>query len=788
MAPSLKPLPEEAYPIEPWKVIERGLAPKNAGRLETIFALSNGCIGIRGAYAHGPPVRIRGTFVNGYYESWPIEYPEAAYGFATSGQTMVNVPDGTALQLHLGGSPLRLADAETVERTLDMESGILATDVAWETDAVRLHVQSRRLVSFSRRHLAAISWKVSVEGGPADLVLVSHMTNHQDMGPDPGLDAADPRQGKFIERRALMAGDHEADGNRAVMAYHTRVSGLALGCGMDHVIDTEAEVAVASELDADEARIRFAFRADPDTAFDLTKVMAYHISDEPGSADVTRQAHHTLDLAAEAGFDELAAEQAQYLAEVWDVADIRIDGSPQLQQAVRWNLFQLIQATERVEGTGVPAKGLTSNGYDGHYFWDMDMFFMPFLTYVRPANAPQLLRYRHSTLGAARRRAREMSQVGALFPWRTINGEEASAFFPAGTAQYHINAAVMYAVKRYVEVTGDEQLLVDIGAELVLATARLWLDLGFYGDDGAFHIFGVTGPDEYTAVVNDNTYTNLMAQMHLRYAADIVEWLAVNNPQQHDELAESVGLGDGEVEEWRTAADAMIVLYDEGKGINPQDAEFLDKEVWDFANTPAEDYPLLLHHHPLVLYRHQVLKQSDVVLAMVLRGDRFSPELKAQNFAYYQPLTTNDSSLSLPIQAIIAAEVGDMDAAMWCFERAAMADLGDAYGNAVDGVHLASCGALWMSLILGFGGMREYSDRLSFDPRLPEDWQRLEFSLIVRNTRIDVDLSRYEIGFRSHGDEEVDIRVRGADLQLRTGERVAVRFGPTAGAAGDSAV
>ena len=774
MAPSLQPLPETAYPIEAWKVIERELTPKNVGRLEAIFALSNGYLGIRGAYDQGPPVRSRGTFINGYYESWPILYPEAAYGFASSGQTMVSVPDGTMLQLHLGNLPLRLVDAATVERTLDMESGLLTTDTLWETDAGRLRVQSQRMASFERPHLAAISWKVSVEGTPVDLVLVSHMTNHQDKGPHPRLDASDPRQGKFIEQRALIAGDHEVDGPRVVMAYHTRVSGLALGCGMDHIVDTGAAVAVTSESDPDETRIQFAFRADPDTPFELTKLMAYHTSKDPVSPDVTRRVHDTLDNAAGTGFSQLAEEQREYLGEVWEVADIRIEGAPAMQQAVRWNLFQLIQATERVEGAGVPAKGLTSNGYDGHYFWDMDMFFMPFLTYIRPANAVELLRYRHSTLGAARRRAREMSQVGALFPWRTINGEEASAFFPAGTAQYHINAAVMYAVKRYVEVTGDEQLLVDIGAELVLATARLWLDLGFYGADGAFHIFGVTGPDEYTAVVNDNTYTNLMAQLHLRYAADVVDWLALNHPAQHVELAESIGLAVGEVEEWRRAADSMTVLFDEERQINPQDAEFLDKEVWDFDNTPPEDYPLLLHHHPLVLYRRQVLKQSDVVLAMVVRGDRFSQELKANNFAYYEPLTTNDSSLSLPIQAIIAAEVGEGEVAMWCFERAVMADLADAYGNTVDGVHLASCGALWMSLVLGFGGMREYGDTLSFDPRLPEDWQRLEFSLIVRGTRIEVDISRHEIGFLSHGDQELAVSVRGEEHQLAPGDRVAV--------------
>ena len=271
-------------------------------------------------------------------------------------------------------------------------------------------------------------------------------------------------------------------------------------------------------------------------------------------------------------------------------------------------------------------------------------------------------------------RAREMSQVGALYPWRTINGEEASAYYAAGTAQYHINAAVVFALRRYLEATGDVDFLAHEGAEILVETARLWADLGFYASNGSqtFHIHRVTGPDEYTTVVNDNTYTNVMARFNLRYAARTVRFLAGWNPDAFERLVRVTELDLGELDAWDAAADAMFIPFDEELGIHPQDASFLELEPWDWEGTPVDKYPLLLHFHPLVIYRHQVLKQADVVLATFLRREHFSPEQKRRNFDYYDPITTGDSSLSACVQAIVAAEVGYDELALDYFHRVAV--------------------------------------------------------------------------------------------------------------------
>jgi alpha,alpha-trehalose phosphorylase len=445
---------------------------------------------------------------------------------------------------------------------------------------------------------------------------------------------------------------------------------------------------------------------------------------------------------------------------------------------VRWNLFQLAQATWRAEGSGIPAKGLTASSYGGHYFWDTEVYLLPFLAYTRPRIARNLLRFRHSMLPRARERARELGQRGAIFPWRTINGQEASAFFQAGTAQYHINADIAYAIRRYVQVRGDPGFLAEVGAEMLVETARLWEDLGFYAEDGDFHIHGVTGPDEYTTVVDDNAYTNVMARLNLSFAAEAVRWLESERPEIHAALAAEIDLRPEEVTNWKRAAAAMHVPFDERRGIHPQDARFLDREPWDLDATPPEHFPLLLHYHPLDLYRHQVIKQADVVLAMFLVGEEFSADQKRANFAYYDRLTTGDSSLSAAVQSIVAAEVGEEAAALRYFRRALLMDLADVAGNASDGVHIAAAAGVWQALVFGFGGVRDIEGELDISPRLPQPWQLLEFSLRVRDRQLRIRLTHGSERYLLESGASLALVVRGERVVLEPGRAFALEGPP----------
>jgi alpha,alpha-trehalose phosphorylase len=483
----------------------------------------------------------------------------------------------------------------------------------------------------------------------------------------------------------------------------------------------------------------------------------------------------TLDRAVREGYDALAKVQKEFLDDFWPRADVVVEAEPRIQQAVRWNVFQILQASARAETTGIPAKGLTGQAYEGHYFWDTEVYVAPFLTYTTPRITRNLLRFRHSMLDNARDRAIELSEEGALFPWRTINGEEASSYYAAGTAQYHINADIAYAIKRYVDVRGDREILAEVGAEILVETARLWISLGFISPETErFHIHGVTGPDEYTTVVNDNTYTNLMARMNLRFAAEVIPWIKENRPEAYQHLVHETGLRIEEVDSWIQAADKMYIPYDEERGINPQDDNFLEKEVWDFKSTPVTKYPLLLHFHPLIIYRHQVIKQADVVLALVLLGNEFSLEQKRRNFDYYDPLTTGDSSLSACVQSILAAEIGYEKKALEYFQYALLMDLADVGGNVVDGAHVASTGGVWMSLTYGFGGMRDFDGKLSFDPRLPTAWGRLRFPLRFHDSHVLVDLNHESFTFEVTDGEPLTISVRGQEYSLEPGKPVTV--------------
>jgi alpha,alpha-trehalose phosphorylase len=372
-------------------------------------------------------------------------------------------------------------------------------------------------------------------------------------------------------------------------------------------------------------------------------------------------------------------------------------------------------------------------------------------------------------LSRARERARELSQGGAMFPWRTINGEEASAYYEAGTAQYHINADIAFAIKRYVDSRGDQEFLVELGAEVLVETARLWEDLGFFARDGRFHIHGVTGPDEYTTVVNDNTYTNLMARLNLSFAAAAVRRLEAERPEVYVALVDEVGLRPEEVAAWERAAAAMHVPYDEQIGIHPQDAHFLEREAWDLDATPRDHFPLLLHYHPLLIYRHQVIKQADIVLVMFLLGNEFSEEQKRANFEYYDTFTTGDSSLSACVQSIVAAEVGNEESALEYFRFALLIDLADAAGDTSDGVHIASAAGVWQALVFGFGGVRDFDGRLSIAPRLPSVWTSLNFSLQVRGRQLRIQLGHDEERYVLENGEPLEVMIRGEVHVLAAG-------------------
>ena len=429
----------------------------------------------------------------------------------------------------------------------------------------------------------------------------------------------------------------------------------------------------------------------------------------------------------------------------------------------------MLQAGARAEQRAIAAKGLTGPGYDGHTFWDTESFVLPVLTYTLPGSVADALRWRHTRWRRRNSGPSSSGCSGAAFPWRTIAGEECSGYWPAGTGAFHINADIADAVIRYYAATEDEAFALDCGLELVVNTARLWRSLGHHDSQGAFRIDGVTGPDEYSAIADNNVYTNLLAQRNLRDAAAAAD--------RHREPAAALGVDDEETASWRDAAESMLIPYDEALGVHPQAERFTEHQVWDFESTSPDQYPMLLHFPYFDLYRKQVVKQADLVLAMYVRGDYFSDEQKLRNFAYYERLTVRDSSLSACTQAVVAAEVGHLDLAYRYWREAARMDLDDLEHNTRDGVHIASLAGVWIAAVAGFGGLRDHNQQLSFKPRLPEQIPRLTFRVTFRGSRLKVTIEPHQATYQLLDGEPIELSHYG---ELLTVKRRKVRRIPPA--------
>src|SRR5215472_9232604 len=765
---------------DPWQLVERDPNPDDVGRTESLFAVSNGYLGIRGTHEEGEPAYRPATLLNGFHETWPIVYPEVVNDLATTGQTVIPVPDGTSIRLLVDEEPVNLATTEVreYERTLNMADGTLSRSVTYQLPGGRrIKIDSSRFVSLMHRHLACIRYDLTILHGsegqaepvaPTDLILSSEMVTRPPVLTDPD---ADPRRTRSLAEDALQPDGERVEGVRVTRVYRTAGSGLGVAAAMDHSFDPAALAHVRTRVDRDRAYVVFAVRARAGQTVTLTKWLAYHY----GSVDSDALAHQaavTLYRAINAGYPAALEEHQKEVAAFWASSDVEWTGSQSAQQALRFSLFALLQGTARSEGHGVPSKGQTGTGYEGHYFWDTETYLLPFLIHTRPSVARSLLMHRINALPAARDRARQVSCDGALFPWRTINGDEASPYYAAGTAQYHINADIAYALNQYVQLTGDVDLLYRHGTELLVETARMWASLGFFSDrlDGQFVIHRVTGPDEYSTVVDNNLFTNLMAAENLRTAADAVAALRSHDRDAYDRLVARTGLVPAEPEMWRQAAEKMHIPYDDRAGVHLQDDGFLDRKAWDFAGTPAEKYPLRVSHHALVIYRHQVIKQADVVLATVVLPERFTAKERRRVFEYYDALTTGDSSLSECIQAIAAADAGKYRTAEEYLVDALAVDLADTAGNLPDGLHLASAAGTWMAVVYGFGGYRWRTRE--FAPMLPTRAQRIQFPLRLEGSMLEVTIEPDLVTYAVRSGDPVTARHRGTEFTAEVGQPV----------------
>lgn len=745
------------YPLDAWTVTEEEFTIENNYRNETTFALSNGYIGTRGtmeeAYEFDVDTGMEGNFINGFYESTDIRYGEANFGSPLKSQTLLNLPNLKETRVTVDGETFSLlkSSVRDYSRSLLMKEGLVRRSLIWTTkEGKQIQMDSLRLVSFDCKHILAQRMTLTALNFDGEARVSSRLNakveNHT-RKTNPIVD-----YGPFGPR--LLSRLLTAEGTKLIYVGTTMGSALTMGCGsVVSIFPEEAVTEIMAETGEMTGECILSLNLKKGKPVILDKFMAYASCLDSPEGSLEEFVCKQLEAARQKGMDELISCQKNYVEDFWSRASIQIDGEDSLSliQGLNFNLFHIFQGAGRDGRCGMPAKALTGEGYEGHYFWDTEMYMIPLFIYTQPEVAKALLSWRFNTLEQARDRARIMGHPkGALFPWRTINGEEASTYYPLGSAQYHINADISYALSLYCQVTGDEKFMIDMGAEILMETARVWADVGSFSEvkNGRYCICCVTGPDEYNVLVDNNFYTNLMARENLRDALEAVRLLREKAPWKLTELKNRLQFEEKELVLWEEIIDKMYLPYDEKRGIYPMDDGFMMRKPWDEERIPPQKRSWLYeNYHPLFIMRHRMSKQADAILGFYLHNDCFSEEEIRRNYDFYQQVTLHHSSLSTCIFGIVASDIGYHEEAYRYFMDSARMDLDDYHNNFYAGIHGANMAGTWQALVNGFAGMRMHHGRLSFKPHLPEKWTRLTFRVQYRGSVIQVDMERDKVHF-----------------------------------------
>ncbi|MDR3145351.1 MAG: beta-phosphoglucomutase [Treponema sp.] len=743
---------------------------------ETLFHNANGYIGIRSNFEEGYPEgidTIRGSYINGFYDFADMKQAEKLCGLTEEKQTILNVADTQGIKVFLNGEEFSMFRGTVLKsrRTLNMAEGYTERYIHWRSPLGKeAEIRVRRLSSFTQPSLFLIEYSLRACNFEGPVRFVSTHRGDVENYSNPG----DPRVAAESVRH-LVPVRAELEQTASFITSETVKSKLRVCTAVDHILAAAGEdginpvdpikagsVIVDAVLDGHGAVCTINTEIRKHEVLILRKYSIF--TDGLRYRNCEKAARQELGKALTTDIAAIYGAQKDYLRTYWDRAFLEVDGDDDLGQAVAYNLYQLIQSAGRDEHSSIAAKGLSGEGYEGHYFWDTEMYIEPFFLLTNPGIARQLISYRYVTLDEARKNARLLGHsAGALFPWRTIMGRECSGYFPAGSAQYHINGDIAWSVISYYLATGDLSFMAEKGAEIVFECARLWLDVGNYYQ-GSFRINEVTGPDEYTCLVNNNYYTNLSAQYNLRWAVKLYELL--NEANAAEGPCGKIGLSPAEVEAFSRAAESMYLPYDGELDINPQDDSFLSKKRWNPESVPKDHFPLLLHYHPLYLYRHQVCKQADTVLAHFIFEDAQSRETINSSFHYYEGITTHDSSLSTCVFSIVASGLGFHDKAYRYFGDSAKLDLFNTHGNTKDGIHTANMGGTYMAIVYGFAGLRIKERGIFFAPSLPASWEAYRFRIFYQGSQIQVEVDRRELRFTLLSGLEQRIHVYGQGYGL----------------------
>ena len=769
------------YPVEAWNITETEFSMETNYRNETTFALSNGYIGTRGTFEEGYNFTVdeglEGNFINGFYESVDIPYGEWNYGFPTRSQSLLNLPDLKKTEIYVDGElfDMRTGKVEDYSRVLHMKDGYVERKLLWTSPSgKKVQLVMKRFVSFVHKNRMYQQMQVTPLNFSGEIkirsVLTGNVENHtRKTNPLIGYGPFGSRL--HVNKLAAEDGVLYYEGN-------TLGSGMTMACGSCYQISGNGDSEIVTVFGTDPEEISAACESTVEVAENTTitceKFMVYTSSQDMDADKLEGFARKELEEAVEDGWRKEFQEHQEKTHAFWNISDVEIYDDEALQQGIRFNLFHIMQSAGRDGRTGMGAKGLSGEGYEGHYFWDTEMYVLPVFVYTAPELAKKLLEYRFRTLEPARDRAKVLGHPkGALYPWRTINGEEASTYFPLGTAQYHINADIAYAFWLYVSVTGDMEFFKDMAAEVLVETARVWADVGYFAEckGGKYCICAVTGPDEYNAITDNNFYTNMMGRENIRYALKSLEMLKEQGQDVYEEFVSRMEITDEEIAYWQRIVDNMYFPYDEKRQVYALDDRFLMLKPWEDSKIPPEKRHLLYeNYHPLFVYRQRMCKQADAIFALYLHSNFFTQEELKRNYDFYQEVTLHHSSLSNCVFGMLACQIGNYDEAYEYFSQSARMDLDDYHDNFYAGIHAANMAGTWQAIINGFAGVRVNAGKLELHPYVPKQWKGMQFHILYRGRKLNIQLTHEKTRIELAAGEPLSLCLNDKEIHLEEGK------------------
>jgi maltose phosphorylase len=752
-----------------WQIVEEGFDPHLNKVSESVFSIGNGRMGQRANFEEEySGETLRGSYVAGVYYPdktrvgwWKNGYPEY---FAK----VLNAPNWIGIHISIDNQKLDLAKCkvESFRRVLDMKTGLLSrTFTASFADGKKVSVSSKRFCSMANGEVGAIRYAITPLNFSAKATC-SIYVDADVVNKDSNYDE------KFWEEVS-----REASEGKAIVTAQTKKTFFHVATGMKYVIESEGQKVSFDRINI-EQREKFAGNV---VQFDLhqgKEVVIYKyaaiLSSENHPKDkIAANCSTVVDEAAAKGFDKLFEEHAKIWAHKWEECDITIEGDISAQQGIRFNIFQLTQTyTGEDERLNIGPKGFTGEKYGGVTYWDTEAYCLPFyLSTSDPKVARNLLVYRYKHLPKAIENAKKLGFVdgAAFYPFVTMNGEECHNEWEITFEEIHRTSAMAYAIRDYVDYTGDDKYFAEFGLEVLIGISRFWAQRATWSaDKNRYVILGVTGPNEYENNVNNNWYTNYLGAWTLRFTQHAVDHVKKTDPKRFTEIVAKVNLKEKEESaKWKDIVDKMYYPFDEKRGVILQQDGFLDKELLTVKDLRKEDRPINQKWSWDRILRSCFIKQADVLQGIYLFEDDFSVETIKKNFDFYEPMTVHESSLSPCVHVILASKIGYKEKAYELYLRTARLDLDDYNNDTEEGLHITSMAGTWMSVIKGFGGMRVKDGKLHFAPYIPEQWKSYSFRLEFRGRVIKIKVGKEKVDTILESGEPLEIIINGKTSFLK---------------------